>query len=86
MEIKEATTATKLAPLTTKHQPSPTVAISTPATAGPIARATFVIVELRLTALRRSPGPTISSTNAWREGFSKQLLSPSTKANMQMST
>ena len=56
-----------------------------PATAGPTARATLTSVEFRLTALRRSSGPTISRTKAWREGFSKQLLSPSTTARMHTS-
>ena len=80
---REVTTATKLKALSTKHQPVPTVAMSTPAIAGPTARAAFTMVELRLTALRRSAGPTISRTKAWREGFSKQLLSPRTTARMQ---
>ena len=46
-----------------------------PAIAGPTTRATLTITELRLTALRRSSGPTISSTNDCRAGFSKQLSS-----------
>ena len=35
MVVSEATTATKLSPLMTKHHPVPTVAIRSPATAGP---------------------------------------------------
>jgi hypothetical protein len=34
------------------------------------------MTALRLTALRRSRGPTISRMKAWRAGFSKVLLSP----------
>ncbi len=64
MLISEKTTATKLTAFSMKHQPSPTVAISTPAIAGPTARAAFTSVELRLTAFRRLSAPTISSTNA----------------------
>ena len=52
----EATTGMKLAALTRKQTPSPTVAISTPATAGPMTRATLTSTELRLTALRRTLG------------------------------
>ena len=46
-----------------EHQPTPTVAIKSPATAGPTARATLTKVEFRLTALRRASAPTISRTN-----------------------
>ncbi len=77
----EAITAAKLRALSKKHHPSPAEAISRPATAGPIARATFTSTELRLTALRRCSGPTISSMNACRAGFSKALLSPSSSAS-----
>src|ERR1019366_3231521 len=82
---RQPTTATKLGALTRKHVPSPTVAISTPATAGPITRATLTITELRLTALRRLSAPTISSMNDCRAGFSKALLSPSSAARRPIS-
>ena len=52
-----------------------------PAIAGPTARATLTSTEFRLTALRRSSGPTSSSTNACRAGFSKQLFMPSRNAS-----
>ena len=78
----EATTATKLAALMRKQTPSPTVAIRIPATAGPIMRATLTSTELRLTALRRCSGPTISSMNDWRDGFSNALLRPRSAARM----
>ncbi len=60
----DVTTATKLAALTRKHVPMPTVAISTPPIAGPTARAALTVTEFRVTALRSSSGPTISRTNA----------------------
>jgi hypothetical protein len=49
----ELTTATKLAEFSKKQTPVPTVAISSPATAGPIARAALTSTEFRLTALRK---------------------------------
>ena len=55
----------------------PPAAMMMPAIAAPTARAAFTIVEFRLTALRRSFAPTISSTNDCRAGFSKQLFKPS---------
>ncbi len=81
----DATTATKLAALQRKQTPVPTVAIRMPATAGPIARATLTSTELRLTALRRCSGPTISSMNDWRAGFSNALLRPSKAASTAIS-
>ncbi len=86
MVISDPTTAAKLTALITKHQPSPTVAIMMPATAGPTARAALIRVELRLTAFRRSSGPTISITKACREGFSKHWLRPSSSARISTST
>ena len=56
--------------------PVPPVAMIKPATAGPTARATLTSTEFRLTALRSSSGPTISSTNDWRAGFSKRVVEP----------
>src|SRR5450759_783959 len=45
------------------------------------ARAALTSTELSVTALRRSAGPTISSTKDWRAGFSKALLRPSRSAS-----
>ena len=73
-------TAMKLTPLRRKHQPSPTAATSTPATAGPMIRAPFIIEELSAIAFMRSSRPTISTTNAWRIGTSKALMAPSNVA------
>ncbi len=63
-----------------KHSPVPTVAIRTPATAGPIARAVFTSTLLRLTAFLSSSGPTISCTKAWRTGLSQAVTRPSIRA------
>ena len=79
--MSETTTATKLAALSRKHSAMPPRLITMPAIAGPTTRATLTITELRLTALRRSSGPTISSTNDCRAGFSKQLSIPSSRAS-----
>ncbi len=81
MISSEVTTATKLPELIRKQVPVPTVAISRPAIAGPIARATLTSTELRLTALRRCSAPTISIMNDCRAGFSNALLRPSKQAS-----
>ena len=49
--------------------------------AGPTTRAVLAITEFSVTALRRCSGPTISSMNDWRAGFSKALLRPSRAAS-----
>ena len=85
MVTSVAITATKLAALTRKQTPSPTLAMSRPATAGPTVRATLTSTELRLTALRRCLEPTISIMNDWRAGFSKALLRPSRAASTPIS-
>jgi len=55
--------------------------ISSPAREGPTRRAPLKIVELRLTALARSPGPTISETNDCRTGASMAATEPSAPAS-----
>jgi hypothetical protein len=50
--------------------------ISSPASDGPMRRAPLKIVELRLTALARRAGPTISETNACRTGASTAATAP----------
>ncbi len=84
MRASDPITAAKLAALSVKHQPSPTVAIITPATAGPTVRATFTSTELRLTALRRCSAPTSSIMNDCRAGFSNALFRPSRAARIPM--
>jgi hypothetical protein len=53
-----------------KHGVVPTVAISTPAMAGPTTRALFTTTPLRLTALDRSSDVTRELMKAWRAGES----------------
>jgi hypothetical protein len=81
----DATTATKLPALTRKQVPAPTPAIMRPAMAGPIIRAVLKSTELRLTAFRRCSGPTISSMNDCRDGFSNALFRPSRAASTPIS-
>ncbi len=59
----------------------PTEAMSTPAMAGPTMRAPFMTTLLRVTALVRRSGPTISNTKVWRAGMSKALTMPRASAN-----
>ena len=61
--------------------PVPTVAMRTPATAGPINRAALNDVEFSATALERSASPTRSDTNVWRAGESNAVTHPSRNAN-----
>ena len=81
----ELMTATKLPAFSRKQTPTPTPAIRSPPTAGPITRATLTSVEFRLTALRRCSGPTSSSMNDCRAGFSNALLRPSPTASTPIS-
>ncbi len=85
MMISEVTTATKLAALTRKHTPTPTVAMRTPPMAGPTARAAFTVTEFSVIALRSSSRPTISRTNACLAEFSKALFRPRMTARRQTS-
>ena len=66
-----------------KHGSTPTVAISTPAMAGPTIRAQCTITLFRLTALTTRSGPTISITKLCRAGLSSAFTLPrtSTRAN-----
>ena len=74
----ELTTATKLAALTRKQTPSADGRRSgARRPRGRPTRATLTSTELRLTALRRCSGPTSSSMNDCRAGFSNALLRPS---------
>ncbi|ALE83383.1 hypothetical protein XF36_09690 [Pseudonocardia sp. HH130629-09] len=67
--------------MTAKQIPVPPATMTSPATAGPTARAALTRTELRVTALRRSSGPTSSCTKVCRAGFSTALFSPSTAAS-----
>ncbi len=78
-------TARKLAALMAKQRVTPTVAISTPATAGPVARARLKSDALRETALGSSLRPTISKTKDWRAGVSTTCTAPPTAARRKTS-
>ncbi len=65
-----AMTARKLAALTAKQMVTPRVAMRSPATAGPAARARLKSEAFSDTALGSSLRPTISKTKAWRAGMS----------------
>ncbi len=76
----EAMTKRKLTAFTMKHQPMPIEPTTTAAMAGPTTRATLTSVELSVTALRTSAGPTTSETKAWRAGLSTALKVPNATA------
>jgi hypothetical protein len=59
----------------------PTTPISTPATAGPMILPTLKTALFRPTALGSSVDPTISVTNDWRAGMSKEVAQPSSSAS-----
>ena len=59
-----------------KHGAMPTVAISTPARAGPITRAMLMVTELSVMALPRSFSGTISAMKLCLVGLSKTLTKP----------
>gem|GEM_PF-2797319 len=61
-------------------QPEPTMAMSTPATAGPMSLAELKEAELSATAFESCSAPTRSETKAWREGVSKAFTMPSASA------
>ncbi|MNY77053.1 hypothetical protein D3C86_2168350 [compost metagenome] len=73
-------TPRKLIPLSTKHQPAPTVSITSAPIEGPTIRAKFSVEELRATAFIKSSLPTTSMLNACRAGRSKAFASPETNA------
>ena len=66
--------------MTRKVEAVPTVAMSTPATAGPTTRPVLNMALLSPTALGSSSGPTSSTTNDWRVGMSTMNTRPSRKA------
>ena len=75
-----AMATTKEMPLRRKHHPMPTVAMSSPASAGPRIRVPMAMVELRLTALDTCSPGTSSLTRVRRPGPSKVLATPRTVA------
>jgi hypothetical protein len=71
--------ATKERALRAKHGCTPTVAINTPASAGPAIRAEWTRTLFRLTALTTRSAPTISKTKLCRVGLSMALTEPRAK-------
>ena len=80
-----AMTARKLAALTAKQMVTPRVAMRTPATAGPAARARLKSEAFSDTALGSSFRPTISKTKACRAGMSTTCTAPPTAARRKTS-
>jgi hypothetical protein len=64
-----------------KHVAIPTVAITMPASAGPMIRADCTIRLFRLTALTTRSRPTSSITKLWRAGLSIALTEPLTNTS-----
>ena len=75
------TTAKNDTALTKNTHDVPTVAISTPAIAGPVMRAEFATALFSATAFASRSRPTISSTNEWRAGSSTTVTRPSANAS-----
>ena len=71
-------TAAKERPLSKKTHPDPTTAMSSPAAAGPIVRATLNEVALSATAFCRSASPTSAEATVWRaadeEGYVRSYI------------
>ena len=63
-----------------KHQPDPTVTVSSPASAGPMIRELVISAAFRLTAFCTPSSGTISDTNARRVGLSKASTMPPANA------
>src|SRR5204863_6211714 len=66
-----------------KHGPTPSVAMTSPAAAGPTMRAEWTSALLRLTALTSRSAPTISIATLWRVGLSTALTEPRAKTSAQ---
>ncbi len=62
--------------------PMPTLEMTSPPMAGPMARAAFTTTLFKVTALVISLGPTISRTKVWRLGLSTAVTSPKPRANV----
>ena len=76
--------AAKVSELSRKQVAIPTVAISTPATAGPKMRAAWIRALFRPTAFTTRSDPTISVTKLWRVGLSTAFTAP--RANTRPKT
>ena len=71
--------------MSAKHGATPAVAITTPASAGPIVRAPLISAAPRLTAFTSRSGPTSSTRNACRAGWSTALTAPRAKISASSS-
>jgi hypothetical protein len=67
--------------LSAKQAVTPTAAMVSPASAGPVRRAVFITIELSAMAFGTSSGPTISLMKACRVGLSSAVAVPSTAAS-----
>ncbi len=81
IEASAARAATKDIAFTTNADPMPTVAISTPLTAGPTRAPSWNAAEFRLMALRSIPGPTKSLAKDCLVGLSTAAAIPRTVAS-----
>ena len=68
--------ATNDSALSAKHGPTPSSAITVPASAGPTMRAVWTTTEFSATALTTRSCPTSSITNDWRAGLSIASTEP----------
>ena len=71
--------APKESALRRKQGPTPKVAITSPALAGPRIRAEWIRTLFRLTALTTRYEPTISIAKLWRAGLSTELIDPASE-------
>ena len=81
IRVNEKTTARNEAALMMKTQPMPMLAMSRPATPGPISRAALNDALFKPTALGRSSSGTISVTKVWRDGESIAATTPDSSAS-----
>ena len=73
--------ATKESALSAKQVPTPAMAITAPAVAGPMIRALWTMTEFSETALTTRSAPTSSMTKLWRVGLSTALTAPRTRTS-----
>ena len=73
--------AAKVSELRAKQGPTPAIAMTRAASAGPTRRAEWISTLLRLTALTTRSGPTISIAKLCRVGLSIALTEPRTKTS-----
>ena len=84
MSSSAAMTARNDAAFSRKHSPTPTLAMSTPPSAGPRMRDELMTTPFRPTALARSSGPTISYTKLCWDGMPRASAVPVSAASSQI--